>query len=111
MHNFVYTIIGFIVTPTSKNATVGATVRFTCQHTNGDVFWRINGERVDGYSAASTEGKAGLYTLTIDNAPAGYDGAKIQCMGFLDGQVREPDLASPAILRLQGMYVYMDVMQ
>lgn len=104
MHNFVYKITGFIVTPTSKNATVGATVHFTCQHTNGDVFWRINEERVDRYSAASTEGKAGLYTLTINNAPAGYDKAKIQCMVYHGDQVGEPVLTRPAILRLQGMH-------
>ena len=55
------------------------------------------------YSDALT---AGLSTLTIDNASAGYDGANltVQCMAFLRGQVGELDLASPAILRLQGMH-------
>ena len=99
-----YKITGFIVTPASKNVTVGATVNFTCQHTNGDVFWRINGERVDGYSAVSIGGNAGLYTLTIDNAPADYDGIEIQCMVYHDGLVREPVVTDPAILRLQGMH-------
>ena len=47
---------------------------------------------------------AGLSTLTIDNATTAYDGAKVQCMAFLRGQVGESDLASPAILRLQGMH-------
>lgn len=95
---------GFIVTPVSKNATVGATVHFTCQHRNGDVVWRINGERVGRYSAVSTESRGGLYTLTISNAPADYDGAEIQCMVFLDGQVREQELAPPVTLQLQGLH-------
>ena len=89
------------MTPVSKNTTVGTMVNFTCQHRHGDVIWRINEDRVDSYSAASTGSRAGLHTLTISNAPADYDGAKIQCMVFLNGHVAK---ASPATLRLQGLH-------
>ena len=40
-------MIGFACAPVSWNATVGATIQFSCQHRNGVVVWRINGERVN----------------------------------------------------------------
>ena len=96
-------MIGFVRTPVSRNATVGATIQFSCQHRNGVVVWRINGERVNNLPAVSTESEGGVHTLIIRNASAEYDGAEIQCVVvFFDG-VREPESASPVILRLQSL--------
>ena len=104
IHTHNYIASGFVLAPVSQNITVGATVHFTCQHTDGDVFWRINGEDVNNYPAASYNSRRGLNTLTIRNATADYDGAEMQCLGLFGNSGRGPESTRPAILRLQGLW-------
>ena len=89
------------MTPSPQNATVGETVHFYCQHTTGDVVWRINDQRVDDLPDASTSSEGGLHVLKINNAPLEYDGARIQCRALFDDNL-EPELTNPAVLLLQG---------
>ena len=87
----------------SQNVTVGATVQFSCQHRDGDVGWRIDGERPNSFPNVSTKSEGIVYTLTIRNTTAYYNGAEIQCVvGSFDGG-RKPESTSPAILLLQGL--------
>ena len=89
----------------SQNVTIGATVQFSCQHRDGDVGWRIDGETVNRLVSVSTRSEGGIHTLTIRNVSAYYynNGAEIQCVvGSFDGG-RKPESTSPAILLLQGL--------
>ena len=87
----------------SQNVTIGATVQFSCQHRDGDVGWRIDGERVNRLVSVSTRSEGGIHTLTIRNVSVYYNGAEIQCVVGSFDSGRKPESTSPAILLLQGL--------
>ena len=91
---------GLVLAPVSQNVAVGTTTYFTCQPTSGYVIWRINGESVGIYPAASSSSRGSLNTLTIRNVSAVYGGALISCLVVFDTSIRE--LAGPALLLVQG---------
>lgn len=96
---------GFTTTPQSQNITVGASVQFTCRHTDGDTFWRINGEMVDGLPGVTTSSERGLHVLQISNASIRYNESMIQCRADFEDRSQMPDPTPSAKLLLQGMKV------
>lgn len=108
LHTDVFTCIhenkGFTLSPASQIILLEATATFTCQHRDGDVAWRINGQQVNDRNIMITNTE-GLHTLTIKNASSTYNGSEVWCRASFDDG-RESEFTTPAILQLQGKCVH-----
>ena len=93
-------ISGFTLSPISQVVLLGATAIFTCQRRDGDIAWRINGQRVNDPNVVTTS-TMGVHMLMIMSAWSTYNGSMIQCRASFDDG-RESELTTLAILQLQG---------
>ena len=100
---FLY-IPGFVLIPTSVNATLGSTATFNCSVTTSQPGWLVNGSPLSQLNTPKiTTSSAGrIYSLHVP-ATEEYNNTVVMCvLVILGGQNLYSD---PVVLRVQGMFV------
>ena len=114
-YNNINTELGFLIIPSSFNATERQERKFQCQHSSADtVVWRLNGTRLAEYyppnvttlarSPESTENSTVttfVHTLTIE-AVRLYNQTIVQCEAIYFSQPHLNEISPPALSLLQG---------
>ena len=98
-------IPGFVLIPTSVNATLGSTATFNCNATAGFVGWIVNGSHpshrtTPDIRAIIVGSTSSLHVPAIEK----YNNMNVTCIIF----TRRHDqlLSGPVFLRIQGMHVW-----
>ena len=99
----IYTIAGFVSTPTSVNATLGPTATFNCSVTTGLIGWQVNGSLLSELNAPNiTASQVGHTRFLHIPAIEEYNNTDVVCILAIVGG---DDLFSdPAVLQVQGMF-------
>ena len=98
-------IPGFVLIPTSVNATLGSTATFNCSVTTSQPGWLVNGSQLTQLNTqeiTTTSSAEKTYSLHVP-ATEEYNNTNVTCvLVILGGQNLYSD---PVVLRIQGMFV------
>ena len=95
---------GFVITPTSVNATLGFTTTFHCSTTTGMVTWLVNGSSALNRPDITINNGGGMLHLHVP-ATEEYNNTNVTCVVFFFvGMESEHLFSAPAVLRVQGMF-------
>ena len=96
-----YTIPGFVSTPTSVNATLGSNATFNCSVTTGLIGWQVNGSLLSQLNAQNiTASQVGHTRFLHIPATEEYNNTEVVCILAIVGG--GDNFSDPAVLQVQG---------